>query len=300
MENFNNGLKKFHFDNIYWSDPQRYDFITLYQIGDISCHGDYIIGQHAQQCYEISYIASGSGWYSTNGCIYPVKEGDLYINLPGEKHNGQSDSKNPFRYFYMGFIFNHLPNEENPFSHIERMMNKIVTPVLQDRLEIRTPFLKIMNEINSMNEYSQFMIKTYLNQILVLTYRNFCSDWEYRYLPRADEEDHRSIVYRAITYIESNIYAIDDLKQVADALGYSYSYLSHIFSQETGLTLQNYYLRKKMEKAIELLKDGEYNITLLADKLRYQSIHSFSKAFKKYTGLSPAQYQLINTPNKAK
>ena len=88
-----------------------------------------------------------------------------------------------------------------------------------------------------------------------------------------------------------NLYEIEELPQIAEKLGYSYSYLSHMFSRETGLTIQQYYNQRRFGLAIEMLKKGELNITEIAEKLHYQSIHSFSKAFRKAIGVSPIQYQ---------
>ncbi|MBE3102342.1 MAG: helix-turn-helix domain-containing protein, partial [Firmicutes bacterium] len=48
---------------------------------------------------------------------------------------------------------------------------------------------------------------------------------------------------------------------------------------------------RRMTTACELLKAGSISISVIAEKLRYQSIHSFSKAFKKNYGISPAQYR---------
>ena len=65
--------KRFHFDNLYFLNPKQYEQFTLYQIGDLSCDSGYVLQEHTQVCYEITYIMSVRGWFSTkaawNGCF---------------------------------------------------------------------------------------------------------------------------------------------------------------------------------------------------------------------------------------
>ena len=292
--------KKFHFDIDYFDEPRVFGPISLLQIGDISCNRDFIIKSHEQQCYEISYIVSGKGSININGNKYNVKKGEIYINLPQEKHSGEADQDNPFRYLYMGFIFNRHPYEENLFSHIQKMFHKIEMPVLLDRMDIQVPFLQAINEIYTTSEFSELMIKAFIQEIIIKTYRNFCSNWEYQYAPNQKLDGNKSIIRNIINYIDSNILDIVELKQVSKTMGYSYSYLSHVFSEETGITIQAYYVQKKIEKAADLLNKREINIAQIAEKLQYQSIHSFGKAFKKTMGISPAKYQQIKELKKSK
>lgn len=288
-------LKRFHFDNLYWQEPRDYELITLYQIGDLSCEGGYNIGRHTQLCYEISYVVSGRGWFETNGTRYDVKKGDIFINIPGEVHDGQADLKDPFRYFYMGFAFNKYPYGLNPLSHIEKMLQRAEKPLVEDRMDIAVPFQLVLGEIAHVNEYSHFMIKTYLYQILILTYRNFYCPWEQKYTPDPTKNENGNIIYKIINYIDNNLLDIYELQDIGNALGYSYPYLSRVFSEETGFTLQGYFTKKKMDKAAEWLLSHEHTITEIAYKLGYHSIHSFSKAFKKTIGISPTQYQQFHS-----
>ena len=288
--------KKFQFDNNYCARPQNYEWLNLYQIGDLSCKGGFEVDSHIQPCYEISYIVSGKGDFYTNGVKHPVSQGDIYINLPDEEHKIIADRDEPLRYFYMAFWFNQFKDENNRFAHIEKMLDSVEKPVIKDRLDINIPFMKALNEISDTGEYSQFMLETYLMQIAILAYRNFCSNWEFKYKPVNEDDSAQNVVYSAIAYIDRNVEKISELRQVAEQLGYNYSYLSHLFSEETGMTLQSYLNKKRMEKAIELIKAGGTSITEIAERLQYQSIHSFSKAFKKSIGVSPAQYQHFYVP----
>ncbi len=285
--------KKFHFDNVYYNSPLEYGHIKLYQIGDLYCDSGYEVPEHEQYCYEISYIVSGKGKFYTGDIGYSLSIGDIHICRPGDIHRVIADINDPFRYFYFGFSFNNYQGVYNEFEHIKKMFDCIDHPVTRDELNISAQFLGVFNEILQPREYSPTMVKTYLHQILILTYRNFFDDWTRQYAYDVLNSGAKHIVYQVINYIDNNLYDIYELPQIADAFGYNYSYLSRVFAEETGLTLQQYFNQKRHQEAIELLKQGNMTITQIGEKLNYQSIHSFSNAFRKMTGMSPAQYQGI-------
>lgn len=293
--------KGFQFDNMYWDNPQVYESVSLYQIGDLCCEKGLLLDPHEQLCYEISYIVSGKGKYMTDGKWYSVGAGDIYVNLPGQVHSIKADEIDPFRYFYLGFQFNFHPGVQSPLQHIRKMFDHIKHPVAKDKFNIHLPFLGAFSEISKATEYSDVMIKTYINQILVYVYRSFYDSWKDEYGVMAHKDNIQQIIYQIINYIDTNICNVNGLHHIANELGYTYSYLSNIFSEAMGFTLQQYYNKKKFEAAVQFLKEGQFSITQISEKLHYQSIHSFSKAFRKALGMSPAQYQgLYSTKQKNK
>lgn len=284
--------KGFQFDNLFWDKPQVYESISLYQIGDLRCESGLTLGPHKQECYEISYISSGKGRYMTNGKWYSVETGDIYVNLPGEIHDFKADKTDPFRYFYLGFTFNIYPDQQYSFMHVKELFDQIKYPIAKAKLNINIPFIGAFSEISKASELSEIMVKTYLNQIVVLTYRNFSDNWQKDDEALLQVDNIHQLIYQIINYIDTNIFNIEKLNAIADEFGYSYSYLSNIFSEEMGFTLHEYYNKKKFEVAANLLKDGQLTITEISEKLHYQSIHSFSKAFRKIIGMPPGQYKI--------
>ena len=85
--------------------------------------------------------------------------------------------------------------------------------------------------------------------------------------------------------------------EVAEAVGYSSSYLSHLFKEKTGMTLQSYLARKKIERGVELMKSGCYSWTQIALELHYETPQAFSKAFRRVMQKSPSEF-ITNTHKK--
>ena len=88
------------------------------------------------------------------------------------------------------------------------------------------------------------------------------------------------------------------LTDIADALFVNYSYLSNLFKQETGDTLSNYLLKKRMKQAKELLCDPILTVAEVSQRVGYHNVKTFYSTFKKFYNESPRSYQQRNTRQK--
>ena len=78
---------------------------------------------------------------------------------------------------------------------------------------------------------------------------------------------------------------------LSEKLGYDYQYLSTLFSEVKGITIEHYIISHKIEKAKELLIYNELTLTEIAEKLHYSSVAHLSNQFKKVTGLTPTFFK---------
>ncbi|MDY4222297.1 MAG: response regulator [Candidatus Faecousia sp.] len=107
--------------------------------------------------------------------------------------------------------------------------------------------------------------------------------------------DKSKYVLEAMAYISKHYNEPDiSVGTVAQSLNISEGYLSHTFKKETDYTLLNYLTRYRIHKAMELLKDCRVKVYEVAEQVGYRDIAYFSATFKKYTGLSPSEYQLTS------
>ena len=74
-------------------------------------------------------------------------------------------------------------------------------------------------------------------------------------------------------------------------IGYDYSYISRIFSSNTGYTIEKYFSLQRIEKTKELIKYDELNLSEIAYKLNYSSVAHLSKQFKQVTGMNPSEFK---------
>lgn len=78
---------------------------------------------------------------------------------------------------------------------------------------------------------------------------------------------------------------------LASRLHMDYNYLSTLFSASQGISIEQYLIRQKIERAKELLMDGELNLSEIAYKLGYSSVQHLSSQFRKITGMTASSYR---------
>lgn len=109
-------------------------------------------------------------------------------------------------------------------------------------------------------------------------------------LEEEESEQFSGKIRRAKAYIREH-YAQDiSLNELADHMGMNPMYLSRLFKKEMGMNFSAYLTKVRVEKAIELLKQGDYKIYEVSQMVGYQTVQYFSKVFKKETGKSPKDF----------
>ena len=98
-------------------------------------------------------------------------------------------------------------------------------------------------------------------------------------------------ILKVITYIESNIFEIFDLEDLAEQCCLSLSRFKHRFKKETGMPPAEFIIRKKLEKAQILLEEGAMSIKDIAYELGFSSPSYFATVFKQYLGYSPTEHK---------
>ena len=98
-------------------------------------------------------------------------------------------------------------------------------------------------------------------------------------------------VYEIKDFIERNYDKEIKLKYFSEKYFLSKEYLSKLFKEEFQYGIYEYLLKVRMEKAKRMLDDTSVQIQQVSERLGYNDNHYFSKAFKKYFGISPSEYR---------
>src|SRR5690554_7634636 len=80
---------------------------------------------------------------------------------------------------------------------------------------------------------------------------------------------------------------------LSEKLHHDYNYLSTLFSEVEGITIEKYHIAQKIEKVKELLVYDELTLSEIAHRLNYSSVAYLSNQFKKITGLAPSHFKKI-------
>ena len=103
-------------------------------------------------------------------------------------------------------------------------------------------------------------------------------------------EKIKTIIIEMIHYTEDTP-LLNFSAYLSEKLNYDYNYLSNLFSEVKGTTIEHFIIAHKIEKAKELLIYNELTLTEIAEKLHYSNVAHLSNQFKKVTGLTPTFFK---------
>lgn len=113
-------------------------------------------------------------------------------------------------------------------------------------------------------------------------------------------DDKKAILIEKIkNVIIEMVHYTDELPKVnysdyiSEKLGLDYTYLSKIFSEVKGITIEHFIIAHKIERVKELLLYDELNLTQISYILNYSSVAHLSRQFKKVTGLTPSFFKQL-------
>jgi YesN/AraC family two-component response regulator len=111
-------------------------------------------------------------------------------------------------------------------------------------------------------------------------------------------EDRKSMLIEKIkTVVIEMVHHSDEIIRVnfsnylSKKMNHDYTYLSNLFSEAQGTTIEHFIISHKIERIKELIIYGEHNITEIAWKMGYSSVAHLSSQFKKVTGFSPSIFK---------
>lgn len=78
---------------------------------------------------------------------------------------------------------------------------------------------------------------------------------------------------------------------IVEKLGFSYQYLSKVFSEHEHITLEKFVILQKIERIKHLIDNDEYSLSEIAYMMDYSSVQYLSNQFKKITGITVSQYK---------
>lgn len=108
----------------------------------------------------------------------------------------------------------------------------------------------------------------------------------------------KSIIVQAVHHSE-----LDEMREnfstlLAGKLQKDYHYLSNLFSETEGTTIEQYIIQQKIERVKELLVYNELSLSEISYKLGYSSVAHLSAQFKKVTGLTPSKFKQLKAPER--
>ena len=259
---------------------------------------DFTYSGESHDFWEFVYVDKGAIEALGGDQKHTLIKGDIIFHQPGEFHNLDSNGRIAPNLIVMSFscrspgirwfrnrVMRISSEEQNLLARIIHEAGNSFSSRLDD------PWLPGLERKNQQVFGSEQLIKLYLEQFLISLVRGalhiVVSRKPVSPLRMKTNKDAFNTVIR---YFEKNLIEMSDLETVCRNTGYSCTHLENIFKEKTGRSVMEYYKIIKLEKAKDLIREGDYTFTQIASFLNYSSIHYFSKVFKKYTGMTPSEY----------
>lgn len=278
--------KSYHFNRLYIENPPAYGVMRLVQIGRRHCVPAETILPHTHlNWFELTIITNGEGSVLTNGEEMTVKSGDIYLSFPCDIHEIRADSTAKMEYDFFSFI----PESESICKDLNQIIQNYRSSHHRIFRDERISFLvsNAISEFSVPRPDSDELLFHLFSEIILYLIRDF-SDLT-RNIPHLS--DAEVLCYELMNYIDTHIYSLRNLEELATETNYNYRYLSTLFKQTTKTTLSEYYQNRRLEAAKVLILEKKKKIGEIAEMLNYVSLFSFSKAFKAKYGISPKNFQ---------
>lgn len=225
--------------------------------GEEQCDPCHSFGPAVRDYTLIHYVVRGKGVLHTQNRVWPVKAGQAFVILPGEVTTYTADATSPWHYCWIGFD-----------GALSARFSEL-SPVLDLPEEF---FRRVLREA----EFSP-MVEYHLASDLLGLYAHLFSG-------SSGTNRH---VRQVENYIRSSYMHPIRVDQIAEQLNLDRSYLSRLFKEKTGRSIQDYLINVRLEAGERYLRQGS-SVKEAAHLAGYEDVSNFSKMFKRHFGHSPA------------
>ncbi len=248
--------------------------------------------------WELLYVDKGMVFVRTDTDFHQLQQDQIIFHKPNEFHsvecNGVTspclvvisfDCQSPKMSFFKNKVINITNKTKALLSFIINEAQKVYSTDLSD------PYYTKLEVSETCPFGSQQLIKNYFEAFLIeLIVHNAHTEESDITYSSTQTRDRKNRYDFANAYLLNHLADNLTLQDICNHCSMSKSLAQKIFKLETGTSVMRWYNRQRIEKAKQLIREGNGNMTTIAYQLGYNSIHHFSKQFSKFTGRSPSEY----------
>lgn len=258
---------------------------------------NYAFAGESHDFWEFVYVDKGEIVVTAEDREMVLKKGEMLFHRPGEFHslhaNGVVAPNLVIASFYcdspaMSF-FEHklLSMGDKERGLLARMLEEAADAFCTP---LDDPMLLQMERSQNACFAAEQMVGLSLEWLLIELLRKKDACFSEKPSSLIREKSQSEFIDRVCAYLEENISRRLTLSDVCRDNLVGRSYLQKIFREKTGGGAMEYFGVLKIKKAKEMIREGSHNFTEISTFLGYNSIHYFSRHFKKVTGMTPSEY----------
>ncbi len=249
--------------------------------------------------HVLFYILEGQFPIVEDGVEHVLSEGTLFFLKSGVQHWGEHYIPVGTTFIYVHFFLQDVTdeigvwNEFTPFltfqnNRIRKRNFRETTLTLPKRIDnlqgsdLEHKLLQLASVYNSEDAFRILRINAMLSDILA-----DCIQLKFK----SDLSTEEVRIQEIVSYLQAHRNEPFRSQAVEQHMGLSYKYMEEFFKKKTGMTIQQYHTRLRIQEAEQLLRTTQYSISEIAASLGYQDPLYFSNVFKKATSVSPREYR---------
>ncbi|MBQ9760469.1 MAG: AraC family transcriptional regulator [Clostridia bacterium] len=228
--------------------------------GEEACESGHSFGPAIRKYTLIHYVCQGKGILYKGGHAYPVHTGEMFIILPDEVTKYVADESDPWVYRWIGFD-----------GALSRKFAEL-PPVVA----VSDVYFQSVGSVLALGGVVEYILAGRLFGLLSELLSGV--------------KRHNHYVRKVQDYIKNSYMHEIRVEQIAESLSLDRRYLTRLFKEKTGKTIQEYLISVRMEEARRLLTEG-YGVAEAALLCGYPDACNFSKMFKRIYSVSPARWK---------
>ncbi|MEM6522620.1 MAG: AraC family transcriptional regulator [Bacteroidota bacterium] len=234
--------------------------------------------------FQLIFISEGKGVLETHAGVFEIGSGTIIIIIPGTWHRYRPDTNSGWTEYYIGF--DGQLSEHFMAKTFDNTRNQLPFHCTTNSLEILDTYQKILDLVATQKPgYHQVASGLILKLLGYIKAQSKAKTF--------DEIHVEGLVNSAKSFIWEHVHENADLKEYSRNQSVSYSYFRKVFKLYTGIAPHQFYLDLKIMRAKELLVANDKSVKAISYELGFESIHYFSRLFKKKTGMSPTGFKLM-------
>ena len=231
---------------------------------------------------EISLIISGKAYFDCDHVSYTLIPGDLVIKNVGVLHSEISSPEDGFEQYCLG-----ISGVNAPDMPPNTLVPDDICPVIKsgkafDYLRSMTSYLYEISSDPSVRS-SDLTKQAIENELSIINMLIMDA------VEVSDQTNYSNLVKEVLDYVDSHTSESMSLDSLSKQFYVSEYHLAHKFKEETGRSVNQYILNRKLGEAEERLVFGSDPIKQIAADCGYSNLQYFYSVFKKYTGSTPAE-----------
>ncbi len=244
--------------------------------------------EHHHTSCEMSILLSGNGIYNIQGREYRLERGDVILLGSDEAHY-MPEAFERIELFNIQFEPRLLWENSESIEMMKLFLarNENFRNAFHNDQKLSSFIHAIKEESNHKNPGFEIMTKFNLFSALIHILRSY----DYVTASPIREFSSAERLKEAMTYINENIDTKLSLKDIADVACLSQTYFSALFKKLNGLSPWDYIMIKRVERAIDMLKNTDMTKLEIAEKCGFTSSSNFYKVFYNITGKRPSDYE---------